>query len=90
MDTELKLKWVEALRSGKYKQGKQRFKSADDTYCCLGVLADVAGVLKGNEGLAGFVETHPITSSQEFKFWRMNDTEKKSFAEIADYIEANL
>lgn len=32
--------WTEALRSGNYKQGQQRLR-ADDTYCCLGVLADV-------------------------------------------------
>ena len=44
MDQELKAKWVDALRSGEYKQGKERLHNlGDNSYCCLGVLADVAG-----------------------------------------------
>jgi|GEM_PF-863083 len=33
-------KWVDALRSGKYKQGKHRLRTGD-TFCCLGVACDV-------------------------------------------------
>lgn len=37
---EFKQNWVAALRSGKYKQGKQRlYNQQTDTYCCLGVAA---------------------------------------------------
>jgi hypothetical protein len=46
MKAALKKKWVAALRSGKYKQGHGalRIKGAKkDAFCCLGVLADVAG-----------------------------------------------
>lgn len=43
MKREVKLKWVEALRSGQYQQGKKMLHSLrDDTYCCLGVLSDLA------------------------------------------------
>ena len=35
--------WIEALRSGDYKQGHGRLKG-DDLYCCLGVLVDVMGI----------------------------------------------
>lgn len=42
LDPELKTKWVEALRSGKYKQGKYWLRSSKDEFCCLGVLCDVA------------------------------------------------
>ena len=38
-------KWIEALRSGKYKQGKGYLKKGD-YYCCLGVFCEVIG-LKG-------------------------------------------
>jgi hypothetical protein len=38
---EVKSKWLNALRSGKYKQGCQRLRKADDRFCCLGVLCDV-------------------------------------------------
>jgi hypothetical protein len=42
MDPELKKEWVEALRSGRYKQGKNTLRTKDDEYCCLGVLCDIA------------------------------------------------
>jgi len=35
------LKWIKALRSGKYKQGKGNLQSADGSYCCLGVACRV-------------------------------------------------
>lgn len=35
-------KWVKALRSGKYKQGKEQLCN-EDGYCCLGVAAIIAG-----------------------------------------------
>lgn len=35
--------WVEALRSGKYKQGKKMLRTSGDQFCCLGVLADISG-----------------------------------------------
>ncbi len=44
MDKIIKAKWVEALRSGEYKQGKGVLRGSDmtkPTYCCLGVLCDV-------------------------------------------------
>jgi len=40
MDKEVKQKWVDALRSGKYKQG-QGYLRTPDGYCCLGVLCEV-------------------------------------------------
>lgn len=43
MKKELKKKWVEALRSGKYSQGKNYLRKGD-SYCCLGVLCEVAGL----------------------------------------------
>lgn len=42
MDTNLKQKWVEALRSGHFKQATGNLKT-DDCYCCLGVLCTVLG-----------------------------------------------
>lgn len=34
------MKWVKALRSGKYKQGKHFLRRGDE-YCCLGVLCEI-------------------------------------------------
>lgn len=43
MEKALKGKWIEALRSGKYKQGRGVLRSSDDRFCCLGVLCDISG-----------------------------------------------
>jgi hypothetical protein len=47
MNPEIKQKWVDALRSGEYKQGRgslrQKHEGGDATYCCMGVLACLLG-----------------------------------------------
>lgn len=35
-------KWVRALRSGKYKQGKKTLATVDGKFCCLGVACELA------------------------------------------------
>lgn len=40
MNQEIKAKWVEALRSGEYKQGT-RYLNSEEGFCCLGVLTDL-------------------------------------------------
>lgn len=42
MDKELKAKWVEALRSGRYQQAREVLYDGNG-YCCLGVLLCVWG-----------------------------------------------
>lgn len=45
MKKKIKKQWVEALRSGKYAQGKGQLKFVDEEetlYCCLGVLSELA------------------------------------------------
>jgi len=45
MNADIKARWVAALRSGDYKQGRatMRQRTPDgDTFCCLGVLSDLA------------------------------------------------
>ena len=41
MDQKLKERWLEALASGRYKKGIKTMRRYDDTFCCLGVLADI-------------------------------------------------
>jgi hypothetical protein len=43
VNSEVKAKWVAALRSGQYEQGKSVLRSGD-RYCCLGVLCDISGL----------------------------------------------
>lgn len=40
-----KKKWTKALRSGKYKQAKEKLVDVDGSKCCLGVLCDLQGRL---------------------------------------------
>jgi len=48
MNKDIKKKWVDALRSGEYKQGKGQLRLYDVSFCCLGVLCNLAM----KEGLA--------------------------------------
>jgi len=42
MNREVAEKWIAALRSGEYTQGTECLRSLNDTFCCLGVLCDLA------------------------------------------------
>lgn len=53
MKEDIEKRWVEALESGKYKQGKDSLKIQNKdgsfSYCCLGVLCELAvedGIIK--------------------------------------------
>lgn len=49
MNSEIKQQWLEALRSGKYEQGKGELKTPYGGFCCLGVLCDL--YIKANPGI---------------------------------------
>jgi hypothetical protein len=41
MNSEIKAKWLQALRSGEYKQTRYTLRSCTGGFCCLGVLSDI-------------------------------------------------
>lgn len=43
MNPEVKTRWIEALRSGRYKQTHGRLYDGEG-FCCLGVLCDISGL----------------------------------------------
>lgn len=110
---DFKKRWVEALRSGEYKQGENTLLR-DGKFCCLGVACVVAGVQDINSVCSyGFIEFDPANKPEVLKvpdilrgdtpvtnvLASLNDgrdeqgtseDKKKSFNEIADYIEKNL
>lgn len=105
MNAELKAKWIEALRGGKYEQG-QSFLRYEGKFCCLGVLCDIVDPdgWDTNGSHIGGANSFPDrtvlricnvsedSGEKEHPLWPlayMNDS-GKSFAEIADFIEANL
>ena len=42
MKPEVKKKWINALRSGEYYQGREMLKDEEGAFCTLGVLVDIA------------------------------------------------
>lgn len=93
---DLKAQWLEALRSGNYKQGLgQLFHVNTGTYCCLGVLNEV-GQLGCNPNFGHIMEGnayvfHPVLKeSTQRQLADFNDKRRWTFAAIADYIEANI
>lgn len=91
-------RWLEALRSGAYSQGKWRLRSIDNKFCCLGVLADVMDPnawLKNCEefywkGHRFRVPEFTLSLMVQSDLEQANDNEGKSFLEIADWIEENI
>jgi len=108
MTQELKDKWVAALRSGKYKQTSgvlKRMESGACSYCCLGVLATLAGeefepfsdddftgdfLLVRHPGSApGYLPADLLDTTVGIHLGNMND-HGKTFRQIASYIEKNV
>ena len=100
MEKKLKVKWVKALRSGKYMQARRTLETRDGAMCCLGVLATIQGCdLKEHKAKTGFnlkTATLPrgfnagLSETMRNKLAGMNDKKSSSFAKIADYIAAKL
>jgi hypothetical protein len=100
MNPEIKAKWVEALRSGEYRQARRRLRlddSAGPSYCCLGVLCELAGVayIPAFSYLPDPVaESAGVIRGVQMTLADLNDgspiDRPHTFAQIADYIEANL
>lgn len=89
MDHDMKKRWVDALRSGEYEQGYENYYK-DDKYCPLGILVKLQGC-----PLRDF-ENPPRHFFMELSFYvwsriiHLNDGDKLTFDQIADWIEINL
>ena len=103
MRKALAKKWADALRSGKYKQGKRMlYNPTTDKYCCLAVLGVVCG-LKPIAMDGGDVLDFQLGKDLDVKFkYELDHPEKGSqtllaqwndkryglsFEEIADLVE---
>jgi len=101
MEASLKAKWIEALRSGKYKQGRLTLRTRNDCYCCLGVLCDVSNISKWEvngayysyDGALGFLPLSlrdQLTPEARDYLMQMNDRRDMSFPAIADWIAVHV
>lgn len=97
MDAELKKKWIEALRSGKYEQAKGVLRNGD-AYCCLGVLCSLDPEFRDWAQYSQSVSAPPVARtglcgggfpSPALQLAEMND-KGATFDEIANHIEAHL
>lgn len=101
--SENQKKWVDALRSGKYKQGT-RYLRDGDKFCCLGVACDILGIdgkeyatwwYEGHHGTApksvvklmGLRDEYGTPSEGALDLTQLNDR-GKTFEEIADELES--
>lgn len=103
---KFKEKWLTALRSGKYKQGEGDMltKGKNDTFCCLGVGCKVIGLsIKqiNNNGFPTdeinrmpnyFAHERNVNWQEQLAYMNdgVNGIKKKSFKQIANWIEKNL
>lgn len=108
MTEELKNKWIDSLESGAYSQSytqlKVTFEQSSDNlpvgYCCLGVLAVVAGIEIDKYGRGCVVNGtecnyRPLQNllGQDFQLeqlWKLNDTHRATFTEIANWVKENV
>lgn len=99
MDPVWKKKWIEALRSGKYSQGRHTLKNSYDMeYCCLGVLCDIVDPYGWTDNDNHYDEVnYPANSvlnkvvldrDEAHDLAVMNDA-GEPFSKIAAYIEDN-
>jgi hypothetical protein len=68
----VQLQWLEALRSGKYKQGQGFLRDTDDRYCCLGVYGQLLGAemrLKSNSHGYAFTVRGEGGSNDDRPLW---------------------
>ena len=94
MEVELKNKWVQALRSGDYKQTHATLKNEDGDRCVLGVLCDITGIpvqVYGSNQPA-YTRLRELLGGHATvrRLWKKNDSRRLTFPELADWIEEHL
>lgn len=101
MDKSIKKKWIAALRSNKYKQGRNNLRTTDNCYCGVGVLCDVVDSKLWRKASLFYLfsgrsvilvdrlrEQIKLPHETMMKVVSMNDA-GKTFAEIADFVESS-
>lgn len=96
MNKQVMEKWVAALRSGKYKQGKDKLKKKDAKgvirHCCLGVLCEVYNQENKNKKYTFTDREDQQLLPQEVEQWaemHSNNGEITRSMDLVHYIEEN-
>lgn len=96
-------RWINALRSGNYKQGREQL-NYEDKFCCLGVACDLfidEPELWNENNIAGFMPSNQPAAPEWLKevsndfFYQtgrglteLNDSREYTFDDIADLLQA--
>jgi hypothetical protein len=98
MKKDIASKWVKALRSGKFKQGRVLLKNRNKEYCCLGVLCEIMNFkcdpddcilpLQLKDDLNMYSQCGHFRDGKFLPLAPLNDS-GYSFDKIADIIEEN-
>lgn len=94
-------RWIKALRSGEYKQGRGCLRTDNNEFCCLGVLCDVVNpnswtLRADNRWTSDGKSAYPSESAcwsagisivEAPALSGMNDSDELSFVAIANYLE---
>jgi hypothetical protein len=90
LNPEFKARWLEALRGGKFLQGKGALRR-NGLHCCLGVACEIGGRDDISPGsihpTAGEIESWGLPRAEMHHLANMNDVDGLTFEQIADYIE---
>jgi len=94
MNKKTAMKWIKALRSGKYIQGRWFLHTVDkDTkkgyYCCLGVAREIGLCVAQRGASQKLVANNFLPNEVQDKLVKFNDDRGWSFKQIANWIEEN-
>ena len=100
MKDNIKTKWIKALRSGKFLQGRGHLKKCrgrgnQPSYCCLGVLRGIihqySKLMQGGDAYLNnkHLEEVGLDNGTQRTLAQFNDS-GRSFKIIADYIEQKV
>lgn len=107
MQKAMKKKWIKALRSDEYEQGRGSLVSYNNEFCCLGVLCNISDLGEWKRTAFGWryeyngscskyrlpsevIAHFEILIHEEKALMNMNDGDRASFNQIADWIEENM
>ena len=89
MKKENAMKWIKALRSGKYEQTRSGHLRDSDGYCCLGVLCHINNItITGDETLPDYFDLQMLDLSsndgQLPKYYKTKHGKLNTLAELND------
>lgn len=96
MDPGLRSRWLDALRSGEYEQGrfairKTEHETGRTLHCCLGVLDEICDRnLHGYDGVYLNCAKSGLDLQTQGTLMSFNDQQGASFIAIADWIEEHV